>query len=306
MPVTTPTKHKHWNEVVALILFAVGLLILLGLLSYSATDPCFSVSSAGDEIKNTIGIIGSYLSDALLKLFGITAYLFPIFLIAYAALLVLSPEAAHPNLKKAGGAVLFISLTAFFGLQGETIRLFNEDVPSGGMLGGLIALVLLKGVSSTGAYIITLTAITASLILLTPFSLLKFLAWARAGYRGFMEQVDLMIDLYKGRAERARDAKARPQQPRELPKIVDAQKEAALERDSREPKLRKEKPSKPVQESFGFMEEGKGSYQLPSPDLLDPTPPLTKKVSKEDMLAQSGLLARKLLDFDIEGRVTQV
>ncbi len=51
---------------------------------------------------------------------------------------------------------------------------------------------------------------------------------------------------------------------------------------------------------------GKGSYELPSLDLLDPLPPVTKKVSKEDMLAQSELLQHKLLDFDIQGRVTQV
>jgi S-DNA-T family DNA segregation ATPase FtsK/SpoIIIE len=52
--------------------------------------------------------------------------------------------------------------------------------------------------------------------------------------------------------------------------------------------------------------DAKSAYQLPSPELLDPLPPAVKKVSKEDMLAQSELLARKLLDFDIQGRVTQV
>ena len=41
------TKHKHWNEVVGLLLFAIGLLIMLSLVSYNATDPCFSVSGTG-------------------------------------------------------------------------------------------------------------------------------------------------------------------------------------------------------------------------------------------------------------------
>ncbi len=49
-----------------------------------------------------------------------------------------------------------------------------------------------------------------------------------------------------------------------------------------------------------------GAYQLPSIALLDPLPPAGKKVSKEEMLAESELLARKLLDFAIEGKVTQV
>ncbi len=63
-----------------------------------------------------------------------------------------------------------------------------------------------------------------------------------------------------------------------------------------------------MQETFEFMEnkDGKGAYQLPTIALLDPLPPPGKKVSKEEMLAESELLARKLLDFDIEGRITQV
>lgn len=50
----------------------------------------------------------------------------------------------------------------------------------------------------------------------------------------------------------------------------------------------------------------KESYRLPSLDLLDPLPSAAEKPSKEDMLAQSEILARKLMDYDIQGYVTQV
>jgi S-DNA-T family DNA segregation ATPase FtsK/SpoIIIE len=295
-------KHKHWNEMAGLLLFATGLLIILSLMSYSATDPCFSVSGTGAATKNYIGLIGAYLSDALLRLFGVTAYLLPLFLFGYGVFLALGGEAVHPYLKKIGVIVLFFSTTAFFGLQSDTVRLFGEDVPSGGMLGGLIALLLMKGFSATGSYIITLTAIVISLMLLTPFSLLRALAWLRAAYLRMMEHLDILVAVYRGRREKAREARERPVAPRELPKIVDAQKPqpASLPRIV--------KPAKPVQASFEFMggKEAKDPYQLPTPDLLDSLPAVTKKVSKEDMLAQSELLQHKLQDFDIQGRVTQV
>jgi S-DNA-T family DNA segregation ATPase FtsK/SpoIIIE len=137
MPVSK-LKHKHWNEIVALIFFAAGLLFLLGLVSYSATDPCFSVAGSSGKIKNYIGIIGSYLSDALLKLVGISAYFLPFYLFAYAVFFALGREAVHPLLKKIGGLILFLSTTALLSLQGETISLFGEAVPSGGMLGGFL------------------------------------------------------------------------------------------------------------------------------------------------------------------------
>ncbi|MDA8423124.1 MAG: DNA translocase FtsK 4TM domain-containing protein [Nitrospiraceae bacterium] len=301
------TKPKHWNEMVGLLLFAAGLLIILGLLSYSAKDPCFSVSGTGGQTQNFIGIIGAYLSDVLLHLFGITSYLLPLFLFGFGVFLALGMEAIHPHLKKIGGLILFFSVAAFFGLQGETLRFLGEDIPSGGMLGGLISHLLLSGFSSTGAYIITLTAIVVSLMLLTPFSPVKAFAWLRAAFGRLMEHLDLLITIYQGRREKAREARQRPVQPREPPKIVDTKPQAAPP----QPKLVKpEKQPKPVQATFEFMgDKGtgeKGAYQLPSLDLLDPTPPVTKKVSKEDMLAQSELLQHKLQDFDIQGRITQV
>jgi len=295
-------KHKHWNEMAGLLLFAAGLLVILALISYTATDPCFSVAGGGAAINNSIGIIGAYLSDTLLRLFGLSAYLIPLFILGYAAFLALGKEPAHPHLKKIGGIVLFFSASAFFGLESETVRLFGEDIPSGGMLGGFIARLLVGGVSATGAYIITLTAIVIALMLLTPFSLLKALAWGRAAYGRMIEQLDLLITLYQGRREKAREARQHPALPKEPPTIVETQKQQAA---SPARTVKSEKTAKPAQEAFGFM-ESKGTYLLPSPDLLDPLPPAVKKVSKEDMLAQSELLARKLLDFDIQGRITQV
>jgi S-DNA-T family DNA segregation ATPase FtsK/SpoIIIE len=297
-------KHKHWNEMVGLLLFAAGLLIMLSLLSYSAVDPCFSVSGTGAEIRNIIGIIGAYLSDALLRLFGLAAYCIPLFLFGYAVFLALGREAVHPYLKKIGGIVLFVSLSAFFGLQGGTTRLFGEAVPSGGMLGGLISYLLVTGFSSTGAYIITLTAIVIALMLLTPFSPLKAIAWLSDSFDRMTTQLDIFFAIYRGRREKAKEAKQRPIAPKEPPKIVEPQKQQATQ--PREPKA-----PKPTQATFEFMGEkegkgAKGDYQLPSVDLLDPLPTVTKKVSKEDMIAQSELLQRKLMDFDIQGRVTQV
>lgn len=300
-------KHKHGNEMAGLLLFAGGLLIFLCLASYSATDPCFSVSGSGAPIKNYIGLIGAYLSDALLHIAGVTSYVIAFLLFGAAIFFLLGGQTLHPYLKRIGGLAFFLSTAAFFGLQGETLRLFGEDIPSGGMLGGIIAGLLVQGFSPTGAYIITITAMVVSLMMLTPFSPMKTLAWLRAAYNRLSEQFDLLITVYQGRREKAREVKQRPALPKEPPKIVDAQKPAAAANAA--PKIVKpEKTAKPVQASFGFMAgaEGKDAYRLPSPELLDPLPPVVKKVSKEEMLAQSELLARKLMDFDIQGRITQV
>ncbi len=300
-------KHKHWNEMIGFLLFAIGLMIMLSLVSYSAGDPCFSVARSNAGIKNIIGIMGAYLSDALLRLFGYSIYLVPLLMFGYALVLTLGKEIAHPSLKKIGGVILFISVCAFAGLQGETTHLFGEEIPSGGMLGNLIARLLIAGFSSIGAHIITFTTIVIALMLLTPFSPLKALAWLQQVTGRLAEQFDLLVTTYRGRREKAKEAKQRPVVPKEPPKIVETRNQS-----SPPPKIVKlEKPQKTVQIPLPGMErkedkDGKGAYELPSMDLLDPLPQVTKKISKEDIHAHSELLQRKLLDFGIEGRITQV
>ena len=236
-------EHTSRHEIAALVLFAAGLLLLLALITYSSADPCFSVVDAGGVVRNAIGIIGSYLSDALLRLVGLCSYLIAFFFFVYAAFFALGVEAVHPHLKKAGGLLLFISLATLLGLQGETLRLFGETVPSGGMLGQFFMMVLVSGVSLTGAYIIAVTVLVISLILLTPFSLLAAGEWLRESYRQISHQLSLLNDIRKARAEKAREARMRPPEPKEKPRIVaspaPAPKAVSAER---EPKEKKEKP----------------------------------------------------------------
>jgi S-DNA-T family DNA segregation ATPase FtsK/SpoIIIE len=112
--------------------------------------------------------------------------------------------------------------------------------------------------------------------------------------------------IQKARAEKAREARARPVQPKEPPRIVESPPPPREPAREREPKEKKEKPPKATQAAFEFMDDGKGAYRLPTPELLDPVPPTVKKISEREMIAQSELLAQKLLDFDIQGRITQV
>ena len=186
-----------------------------------------------------------------MRLFGISSYFLPLYLFGYAVYFALNGEAVHPHLKKVGGLVLFASSSAFFGLQGETSPLFGEQVRSGGLLGSAISYLLLTGFSATGAYIITVTAITAALMLLTPFSPLKAIAWLQAAWNGLMDQLDLLITIQRGRREKAKEAKQRTVLPKEAPKIIDAKQAAAM---LKEPRPEKQPKPKPVQATFEFME----------------------------------------------------
>ena len=71
---------KRLSEIFGIIVLLVGLFLLISLVSYSAEDPNF-IFPENTEIKNLLGIRGSYVSDLFLQSLGLISYLFSITLI---------------------------------------------------------------------------------------------------------------------------------------------------------------------------------------------------------------------------------
>ena len=64
-------------EVFATLIFILGILLLVALISYSPNDPNF-IFSEKIEIENLLGFYGSYTSDLFLQSIGVISYLIPI------------------------------------------------------------------------------------------------------------------------------------------------------------------------------------------------------------------------------------
>src|SRR3989338_7649143 len=76
-------NHSHLNEIKAIILIAVGLLIFLGLISYSPQDLSFLSFPANAPAKNLIRIFGAGFSFGLFFIFGWVSYLLPLILFSW-------------------------------------------------------------------------------------------------------------------------------------------------------------------------------------------------------------------------------
>ena len=306
--VVTGAKHKHWNEMVGLLLFAIGLLITLSLVSYNAVDPCFSVSGTGAGVRNTIGIIGAYLSDALLHLFGLSAYVIPLLMFGYALFFTLGREAVHPLLKKIGGVIFFISAGAFFGLRerndhGCSGSPYRQAACSAASLRAC----LFPDFPASAPTSSRSRPCSSRSCCSPPF--LRSRHWRGCAHLNgrMMEQLDILITVYRGRREKAREAKKRPAAPKEPPKIVDTRKT-----DLRASGPAHRKTGKTAEARAGQLRvhgQGKGGQgRLPAP-VTGPArsrPAGRKEGLERGHVAQSELLQHKLQDFDIQGRITQV
>ena len=68
---------KRLIEIIGIVIFCLGILLFLSLISYSPTDPNF-IFPENTEIENILGFQGSYLSDLFIQSVGLIAYLIPI------------------------------------------------------------------------------------------------------------------------------------------------------------------------------------------------------------------------------------
>ena len=71
---------KRLAEIFGFLILLAGFLLLISLISYSAEDPNF-IFTEKTEIKNLLGIRGSYVSDLFFQSVGLISYLFSITLI---------------------------------------------------------------------------------------------------------------------------------------------------------------------------------------------------------------------------------
>ena len=154
-----PKKHSYLNDVLALAVLAVGVLLLLSLVSHTWSDPSFNGTGLGgnNKTQNWIGPVGAYLSDLLIQAIGISAYVFPA-LVALAAWRIYQSESLRPSVRRISGFILFIvSLSTLIKLVGK----------NGGIIPEFLARYSTAFLGWAGAAVLFLTGLIASVILLT-------------------------------------------------------------------------------------------------------------------------------------------
>ncbi|HZH35140.1 MAG TPA: DNA translocase FtsK 4TM domain-containing protein, partial [Pyrinomonadaceae bacterium] len=146
---STDARASLANEIVAIALAALSVLLALCLFTYNPQDPSLNTASQ-NETQNLIGTIGANFASVLLQFIGVTAYLLP-FVGLVMAWRTFRGEILVTSLTRVFGfALLIISLASLlvaFGLGAFFDRSFN----AGGLVGTVIARFLASGLGWIGA-----------------------------------------------------------------------------------------------------------------------------------------------------------
>jgi DNA segregation ATPase FtsK/SpoIIIE, S-DNA-T family len=205
----TTKSSSRMNEVVALGLLVVAVLIFLCLISHNPSDWSLNTSSS-QKIQNWIGVLGSVVSDLLFQTVGLTAYVLPAML-GLIAWRIFRSETLYAPLSRIIGFSLFILSIA--GL----LTIFLSSGFRGGIVGALLAQTLLINlIGRVGTIILLSAAFLTAVLLITNLSYLLVFDNVRMAWENFRLHFDTWYGKFKQwRETQNAEALARSEKRRE-------------------------------------------------------------------------------------------
>src|SRR6266446_904616 len=165
-------RNTRLNEIIAIGMIALALLLGLCLASYNPNDP--SWNAAGElATHNWIGAVGANVAAALFQTIGLAAYLLPLLLLATAWRRFRSRRINAALTRVAGLLLLLLSASALLTLI--RIRPFiDASFNAGGLAGAVIASGLAGWLNTIGATILLAAIAATGILLATNFSFAQF------------------------------------------------------------------------------------------------------------------------------------
>ncbi len=346
MRLLTPTENKRLNELIGFLCITLAVLIALALLSYSPKDAAFNVSASppdGSPARNWIGPVGAYGADLLFQIFGFAAFLLPAAILVLGWRWFRSRAIDSQVATLFGYGLLLLSLPALISLL-SFIPAVRGAIPAGGLVGGLVSSGLLAGLNR-GAYLVAPALLVVAIFMTTRFSFSGAHAWA-SGPNGPIGRVEKLGILQKAaarwhswredreqermrrRVEETRISGRKPVTPQsfgnaavlnEVQKSIQLVDESDVFEEEKEERTEKNAigrrkepivfvgPEKTIAKKTAEPKIAKGNpnYKLPSPSLLREGE-RGQKLDEDELKDRARAIEAKCLEFDVQGRVTQI
>ena len=299
-----PRLARVLREAGWILLAAVGLYLALALGSFSPRDPGPFHSGTAEPVLNRAGGVGAWIAEALLYLFGLSAWWW-VALMAWGVLRLYARVEAWEIIDRrslaaslAGFVTLLVASAALEAMRFHTHKAQLPFDP-GGLVGLLVEAPARAALGFTGATLVLIA------IVLAAFSVFSGLSWIRfAGKVG--AGVEWLFGFARARIEARRDreagqlaAQAREEKVEETRKIL----------EDHEP-LRIELPEVMIPRSERVAKERQvplfadlPDSPLPPVSLLDPADSHVERPTAETLEYTSRLIERKFLDFNVQVKV---
>jgi S-DNA-T family DNA segregation ATPase FtsK/SpoIIIE len=342
----TPTENKRLNELVGFLCMVAALLTAGALITYSPQDASFNVSASHQVTpRNLFGPFGAYISDVLFQLLGFSAFLLPMAMLWLGIKWFRSRSVESQKATLIGYALMLLSLPALLALVPfPDIRgAIPAGGMTGNLLAGLLqsgfnfwgALIVTLAVLVTASFLATTFSFGRAHAWASgprgpigAVDRLGILQRAQARWHEWRERREQ--DRMRRRVEANRLEGRRPVKSQastavvdeDEPKTIHLPDESDIFRASEPADDEKndksgshkapiflvspEKPEKAAKKTGGpKIAKGSENYKLPPVNLLREGE-RSHKLDEEELKDRARAIEEKCLEFDVQGRVTQI
>ena len=293
--------RQEWKcEITSILILGFAVFILICLASYSPNDPSWNtVTTAGKQISNFGGRLGAKLADLLIQPFGLASVVIPLYLLGV-FLAMMTTKKSPPWSSYPGALLLLLSTSIWASLIKPSLAYHQHMIKTGGVFGDLMSQFFLSYLNMVGTCLIMLIIFSLAIIVTTHISPFKLVTIIVEGFlqaimtlsRSTLMLVKFMGNIFGKKKDTDEKKKSRAKKP-----LIKVEKQA---------KNKGIKDEILQQEVLPFFHES-GKVSLPRVSILN-DPPADKKVShdKKSLFMSSQILEKKLLDYGVEGEVTEV
>jgi len=297
-------RESRW-----LLLVAIAIYLILILYGYDRTDPSWSHSASGGLTHNPGGVLGAWLSDVLLYIFGFSAWWWVAFLLHRVHVnyqgLHADQEAQNGLFDKralwltvTGYSVLLLSSSALEAIRMHSLAVQLPLAP-GGILGSVLGNELAHLLGFTGSTLFLLVLIAAGFSLFSGLSWLRLIDWL-----GMRVETSYLWTRNKWRTWQ--DKRIGTQAVNQRLVVVREEKKRAEEHQPifiPQAPLEIPQSSRKVQEKQSSLFTEMPDSALPPLHLLDQAVAEVETISTDTLEFTSRLIERKLKDFGVEVKV---
>ncbi len=312
-------KNAILRDVIGLFFLALSIFLGISLVSFHHTDPSLFMAGSLGPVLNWGGIVGASTARGLLTWLGLVSFVVP------AVCLILSVQffkrEGIPYLGFDLVCGVFVALSAMTILElifGGRRVLFSDTVHAGGLI-GLSLSEMFKGLFNTaGAFIFSALSLALFLIILLGISMgdvieavtglsasLGRLIGRGAGWAFSPGKNDPAIeDKKKEKSSRALEEDKAPVAEEDEGEEADVEVARPVIKAPQRKEIPSEKPGRD-RPQIGYTPPA-GGYQLPPIDLLTHSQQEGPSIDRDGLVTTARNLEKKLADFGVRGRVTEV
>ena len=290
--------QRRAAEIAGVCCLAFAIFLLLALFSYHPLDPSFTHYDPDTQLRNLTGSVGSYTADTLIKLMGVGIFWLPVVLLVAALGYLREPLFRIGPAAIAGLIGLIFATSGISALLIGNIEIYGTALDAGGLMGKVTAILLNAYLRLAGSLIILVLIMIIALIILFDFSVLTFAGRSTAVTGTILKMGGGLIAFCRERFRKKPEASAMIEPDKATatePLIVETEQETL-----------KEKLQKAEQTHFEFSSRLSVKFKLPPLTLLDRLVRKDTRIKRENLIANSRTLEKKLSDFGVEGKVMEV